>query len=118
MIEVVRPCFSPACRGEPYKQRIPCDLHPDTVDCTATCAERLSSSRSRCLFCGEWNEATPPEGDLYKMEGFPPVREEEGKARPSRPREERAGAGKGSSRRKKGRRGRPGRKRRRRAYPG
>ncbi len=115
MIEVVRPCFSPACRGEPYKQRIPCDLHPDTVDCTATCAERLSSSRSRCLFCGEWNGASPPEGELYKMEGLPPEREEKGKA-PSRPQRERPPQGTGSGRRKKGRRGRPGRKRRRRTF--
>ncbi len=114
MIEVVRPCFSPACRGEPYKQRIPCDLHPDTVDCTATCAERLFSSRSRCLFCGEWNGAVPPEGELYKMEGILSGREEEGKAGLPRPRGERDGSG--SGRRKKGRRGRPGRRRKRRNY--
>ncbi len=108
MIEVVRPCYSPACRGEPYKQRISCDIHPDTVDCTATCAERLASSRSRCLFCGEWNGTEPVEGNPFRMEGLAEA--------PSR-RRERTGE-KRSYQGRKGRRGRPGRKRRKKGYPG
>lgn len=68
MIEVQRPCFGPACRGEARRQAISCDRHPDGVDCAGTCAARLLSLESRCTFCGERNPAEPPAEPPFPME--------------------------------------------------